>query len=368
MTNGDLLRKLFTSYKRRDDQAFAAVAQQIVDDERNKHHNLLAEDLSRILEGASSPANRRASNLPTRRLEPLSKPRDSDDLLFDIRQPRHSLNDILLSKENESTVYDVLRQFKHGDRLRSFGLSPSSHLLFCGPPGCGKSLCADVIAFELDLPLLYVRFDGIISSYLGETAANLRKVFDFARRGSWVVFFDEFDAIGKDRNDIQEHGELKRVVNSFLQLLDNFSSESLVIAATNHEGLLDPALWRRFDEILLFAPPSQEQIIPLLSMKLGGIRHIDVDLEYVATLMVGLTQADIERVCRDAIKERLLENQASIVTGDLVRSTKRQRRRLSIASPIAKNESYGYLEDVVNATALPDESIRSSSTAPRRTT
>jgi len=148
------------------------------------------------------------------------------------------------------------------------GFQPATKLLFCGPPGCGKTLCAEIIASELGLPLLYTRFDAIVSSYLGETAANLRKVFEYASSSRWVVLFDEFDAIGKARDDAAEHGELKRVINSFLQLLDGFTAPSILIAATNHEQLLDPALWRRFDEILVFPRPSVHEIRSLLGMKL----------------------------------------------------------------------------------------------------
>src|SRR5262249_4991728 len=134
----------------------------------------------------------------------------------------------------------------------------------CGPPGCGKSVVAEGLAHDLYLPLATVRFDAVVSSYLGETGANLRKVFDFARGRPVVLLFDEFDAIGKHRTALDEHGELKRVVTSFLQLLDSFHAETLTIAATNHQGLLDPALWRRFDEILYFPPPNSEETESLL--------------------------------------------------------------------------------------------------------
>ena len=131
-------------------------------------------------------------------------------------------------------------------------------------PGCGRTVSAEAIAAELYLPLALVRFDAVVSSYLGETAANLRKVFDFARSRPMVVLFDEFDAIGKDRASLEEHGEIKRVVNSFLQILDGFRSDTVAIAATNHQGLLDPALWRRFDEIVFFDMPCAAAIEDLL--------------------------------------------------------------------------------------------------------
>ncbi len=127
--------------------------------------------------------------------------------------------------------------------LEANGLVPIRRVIFCGPSGCGKTAMAEAMSAELAIPMLYVRFDAVVSSLLGETAANLRKVFEYARRGQWVLFFDEFDAIGRSRDDTTEHGEIKLVLNSFLQIVDNFDGRSLVIAATNFEQVLDPAVY-----------------------------------------------------------------------------------------------------------------------------
>jgi SpoVK/Ycf46/Vps4 family AAA+-type ATPase len=189
------------------------------------------------------------------------------------------------------------------------------------------------------LPLLYTHFDAVVSSYLGETASNIRKVFEYASRGSWVVFFDEFDAIGKSRDDPTEHGELKRVVNSFLQLLDGFHSESIVIAATNHEALLDSALWRRFDEVIFFGPPSREQIEPLLELKLRPLRHSNVKLSRFVPKLAGLTHADVERICRDAMKTCLMDGEANLSSEALSGAIERQRRRLAIIESGAPRRS-----------------------------
>jgi SpoVK/Ycf46/Vps4 family AAA+-type ATPase len=212
-------------------------------------------------------------------------------------------------------------------------VKPSNLILFCGPPGCGKSVSAEAIAAELYLPLVTVRFDAVVSSYLGETAANLRRVFEFAANRPMVVLFDEFDAIGKDRASVEEHGEIKRAVNSFLQILDGFRSETLTIAATNHEGLLDTALWRRFDEIVYFDRPDQEAIIELL---LSNFRQIgideSVDLPSMALTMIGLSHADIERICRDAIKSKVLTRPGPIDSALLSEMLDRQRRRVAISA------------------------------------
>jgi SpoVK/Ycf46/Vps4 family AAA+-type ATPase len=170
----------------------------------------------------------------------------------------------------------------------------------------------------------------VVSSYLGETAANLRKVFDFARSRPVVVLFDEFDAIGKYRTDESEHGELKRVVNSFLQMMDSFRGESLMIAATNHQGLLDSALWRRFDEIVFFGMPDELMIRELI---IRNLRQISVTpavrTEQIASSLVGMSHADVERVCLDAIKTAILENGGAVDAQILASAVTRQRERMA---------------------------------------
>jgi len=200
-------------------------------------------------------------------------------------------------------------------------------------------MCAEVMASELGLPLLYVRFDAVISSYLGETAANLRKVFDFASRGTWVLFFDEFDAIGKSRSDSEEHSELKRVVNSFLQIMDSFTAESLVIAATNHEGLLDDALWRRFDEMVYFSRPTQHQIEVLLKKKLANFPHEPLDFVPIAKDLKGLSHADVERICLDAIRSCIV-NCSEMVTSESLRdAVVGEKKRLKLTAGAAKSRT-----------------------------
>jgi SpoVK/Ycf46/Vps4 family AAA+-type ATPase len=176
-----------------------------------------------------------------------------------------------------------------------------------------------------------VRFDAVVSSYLGETASNLRKVFDFARQRPVLLFFDEFDAIGKQRTAADEHGELKRVVNSFLQLLDGFHSETLTVAATNHQGLLDPALWRRFDDILLFPLPTVDEINEFLCTHFRQFPvAAKVRLRDVAKSLQGFSHADIERVAHDAIKDAVLQDVKEVTPSFLKVAVDRQKARRGI--------------------------------------
>jgi SpoVK/Ycf46/Vps4 family AAA+-type ATPase len=327
MARGELLRKLFQSHNLRNEDEFRAVALEVIAEEEKKSNHQLAKDLLRILEASDNPKifPRISNNFGT-----LPKDRERQTLLVDVRNPDRSFADILLGEDNKKVIQRVVDEYRKIELLRTHGLAPMSKLLFCGPPGCGKTLCAEIISREVGHPLLYTRFDAIVSSYLGETAANLRKVFDYASGGRWVILFDEFDAIGKGRDDPHEHGELKRVVNSFLQLLDNFHAPSLVIAATNHERLLDPALWRRFDEIVFFPRPSVRDIKTLLSMKLKNFPHTGIDFNTQAFRMKGLSHADVERICLDAIKTSIIEDKEVVDKSNFDTALKRQKMRLQI--------------------------------------
>lgn len=271
---------------------------------------------------------------PRRLLDFGSLPRDPDrDVpLVDVRDPQHTRADIVLLPEVDRRLTRIMDEFRGRETLARHGLAPKSRLLFVGPPGCGKTLCAEVLAEELGLPLLVARFDGIVSSYLGETAANLRQVFDYARQRLSVLFFDEFDALGKRRDDEQDVGEFKRVVSSFLQFVDAHPREHFVIAATNHAGLLDEALWRRFDEILHFARPSTEELRRLVELRLRGVRKRNVDLDAAVRGMDGFSFADAERVCLEATKAMHLARRKELSQSIFDAELAEQRARITFAS------------------------------------
>jgi SpoVK/Ycf46/Vps4 family AAA+-type ATPase len=334
VARGELLRKLFLSHKRGGEDEFRAAAFEIIAEEQNKNNRQLAKDLLRILDNS----NALASVGPMRDSNGLPKDKEKDALLVEVQSPNATFDDIILRPESKRTIERIIAEFSHSEVLRTHGLAPKSKILFVGPPGCGKTLCAKIISSELGLPLLYTRFDAIVSSYLGETAANLRKVFDYAGNGHWLVLFDEFDAIGKRRDDENEHGELKRVVNSFLQLLDGFSAPSLIVAATNHEQLLDPALWRRFDEIVSFPRPSVQEIAKLIAMKLKNFPATDMNIHTLANSLKGMSHADVERVCFDAIKACIIEGKDALGQSEFDAALKQQKERLLICTNAFKKD------------------------------
>lgn len=314
MARGELLKKLFASYNRSDE--FRAVAMQIIDEEEKKKNLVLAHSLKKTLEAAAArpDANRpngNGSGANSTSLRLLPQERDKRAPLLEPITPTRRRSEVVLSRENVRLLAGVVEEFRRGDAIRHHGLRVRSRLLFCGPPGCGKSLSAEAFAFEVGLPLLIVRFDVLVSSFLGETSGNLRKVFDYAAERPVVLFFDEFDAVARSRDDESEHGELKRVVNALLQLIDRYDTNGFVIAATNYEGRLDPAIWRRFDEVVFFDKPTLSEIRALLGVKLKNFAT-EFDPPSKANKLQGFSHAEIERVCLNAIKQTILKQRNSI--------------------------------------------------------
>lgn len=324
MPTGRLLRQLIKSGLEGNAEAFRAASEEVIKEEREKQHHLLANDLERLLYGRPRDLGR-SPGLP---IAPPPVDRERNLPLVDLREPVRRLEDLILPDETHAALENLLREHHHQDRLASFGLRPADRLLFYGPPGCGKSLTAEVIASELGLPLAVVRVDAVVSSYLGETAANLRKVFDFATTTAAVVLFDEFDALAKERADEAEHGELRRVVNAVLQMMDAYMGRSVLIAATNHDAILDVAIWRRFEEVFVFPPPTLVQLRQLLALKLRGVRReFEIEDVDISTLFKGASHADVERVLRRAIKDMVLAGQEFLTLRHLQAAARRERSR-----------------------------------------
>jgi SpoVK/Ycf46/Vps4 family AAA+-type ATPase len=328
MTAANALRKLVMAHSVGDARQFKATLGEYIAEERRKRHHQLADDLERIY--SNGIAGPRAETLTLLRPSGVDLPRDKEKgtLLLELFEPTVSLSEMIVNDPVRGSLERVITEQRKRDLLMSYGLSPLRKVLFCGPPGCGKTMAAEVLAKELYLPLVLVRFDSVISSYLGETAANLRRVFDFATSRPMVLLFDEFDAIGKRRDDAEEHGELKRVVNAFLQMLDSLRGDALTIAATNHEEMLDSALWRRFDDVIFFEPPSAFQIEELLKRHLRQIGTTEIDWKSCAEVLQGSSHADVKRVAQDAAKNCLLNGARYVNANFLDQAIALQEKRL----------------------------------------
>lgn len=313
-TTGELLRDLVSAHVGEDESRFLEAALHLIQEERRKNHHVLASDLERLLSDGDRSRSSIGALTPFRRFsDDLPKDSERGLNLVEVFEPHRTPDSLVLSEDLRQRIDRIVAEQRDSDVLKAYGLEPARRLLFYGPPGCGKTACAETLATQLDLPLFVVRFDAVVSSYLGETASNLGRVFDWASKRPAVLLFDEFDAIGRRRDDDQEHGELKRVVNSFLQMLDSFRTNGLVIAATNHESLLDNAVWRRFDEALVFDRPVGRQYETLLRLILARF-PVAPRFPFASTsrMLQGFTHADVERACFSAAKSMVLNGHASL--------------------------------------------------------
>lgn len=263
----------------------------------------------------------------------LEIPTDSEKgfPLVHVSEQFYSMDDLIIDSETKERIEYVISENKNSKKLLSYGLKPKQKIILCGPPGTGKTLASKVISSTMGYPFVYVLFDTIISSFLGQTATNIRKIFNFIEKGKFVVLFDEFDIVGKKRDDEQEHGEIKRVVNNFMQMLETYNGESMLIAATNHQHLLDKAIWRRFNEVLFFNLPNTSQRILLFKKYLRVLkRDLDFDLKYFVSNTRGFSAADIATICEDALRMAIIHGQKQIQKSNLVWSLKEQKRRKGI--------------------------------------
>jgi AAA+ superfamily predicted ATPase len=248
MARADLLMTLIKAANAGDRALLRKAVEAMAAEERAKNHRVLAEELEKQI-----PTN--GNGFRTE----YSGTRNAPEVLFE-KTPRRTLCDLVLSKQNRRAIDELVQENHRSDLLRSYNLSPRSRLLLTGAPGNGKTSLAEALANALMVPLVVARYDGLITSFLGETASRLRRLFDYAHTRQCVLFFDEFDTLGKERGDIHETGEIKRVVSSLLLQIDDLPWHVVVVCATNHPELLDRAVWRRFQIRLELTRPTNEQI------------------------------------------------------------------------------------------------------------
>lgn len=317
MARGELMKKLLASYGKEDQ--FRAVAEEIIGEEERKKNKVLARSLRKTLDNLGS-------NPQSKGLAPLIPFPDEAKEFIQRVEPSRTAQDILMSTENVRLFTGLLREYRKSDQIKQHGLEVRSKLLFCGPPGCGKTLCAEVFAHELGLPLFVVQLDRLMSSYLGETATNIRKIFEFARRQPCVLFLDEFDAIARSRDDSAEHSELRRVVNSLLLFIDQIVPSGFLLAATNLDQSLDPAVWRRFDEVVWFDAPDERMTRKFLTNAFKNIKTDFVPSD-MASELLGYSYADLDKICKQAIKLSILGRTKSVSQRHFKAATEDAKRR-----------------------------------------
>ncbi|MHA6697439.1 AAA family ATPase [Chryseobacterium sp. A321] len=266
----------------------------------------LAERIIKVIQGGSG--------LPVYKDQLFEAPVDNETRLniADVIFPKNNNVDIVFSDATHQSVLDFISLANSKEIIKEKGLDINMSLLLYGPPGCGKTSIAKYIAKELDMPLVVARFDSLISSLLGSTAKNIRKLFDYAKSKPCILFLDEFDAIAKARDDSHETGELKRVINSLLQNIDEFSETGgILIAATNHEQLLDSAIWRRFEKVINLTVPNYDEVENLIKIYFkkieDKIEYDDKKIEALSKYLHGYSHSEVIKVLNNAYYNAIIK-------------------------------------------------------------
>ena len=304
------LKSLIRTHFSSNPEAFSTLVLQIAAQEARQGRSSVATEIRDLLD------QQRASNTPAK---PFFLPEQMEEFVR-FESPDVSQAQLVVSESIQKRLEKIILEYRLQNKLKCNGFSNRRKILLHGAPGTGKTMTAKVLAHELHLPLLNIRVDRIMSKYLGESSAHLRKIFEFMKNNTAVYLFDEFDAIGGERSKDNDIGEMRRVLNAFLTLMDQDTSDSLIIAATNNPRLLDQALCRRFDDVLLYTLPDKELrkniILNLLTPYVGK----SFNWESIVNSCDNLSQAEITLACNDAIKEMLLEDKSTLSEQKIIES------------------------------------------------
>nr|WP_067289318.1 ATP-binding protein [Marinobacterium profundum] len=321
MATAAQIKALMKSHVDKDDQRFYSIALQMAAREARQGHTKLACEIKEMIEISQKS---HVSAVPARPTSIVQKVKSDLSGLLELTHPQVHRNLLVLSDEIQDRLDKVILEQRQKDKLAKFGLHPRRKLLFTGSPGTGKTMSAAVLATELKLPLYTIVLDNLITRFMGETAAKLRLIFDHIKQTRAVYLFDEFDSIGTQRGSNNDVGEIRRVLNSFLLFVEQDSSESLIIAATNHPELLDKALYRRFDDNIRFEKPKSGQIRIIIENRLSMFDLSHLDWRSIEKEAEGLSSAEVTRACEDAAKEAVLHHDTYINTELALTAVKRR--------------------------------------------
>jgi AAA+ superfamily predicted ATPase len=313
MAKASQIKSLIQSHYENDTDRFDTISLQLAAHEAKSGHTALANELKKIVDKSKQNKDLDKSNIQFHS--------NSIDELFIHNRPNLDMNDLILTIDQKEKIEKILKEYFNQDKLRGYGLKNRRKVLLSGHPGTGKTMTASVIAAELHLPIYIIQIDKIITKYMGETSAKLRQIFKFIESHKAVYFFDEFDSIGGDRSRDNEVGEMRRVLNAFLQFLEGDQSDSLIITATNNISLLDKALFRRFDDILYYDLPEKEEIKSLFNARLNNF-SFRFKIETIVKEASGLCHADIVKICDNVIKDSIINDLTSIRKEDLIKNIK----------------------------------------------
>ncbi len=302
MATSAQLKALFESYIEHDDERFITYGMQIAAHEAKLGHGKFAQELRQLIDAA----RKKRDSAPEGKAVPLVQPQGELARLLSASYPKTRLSEMILADDISARLDRVIKEQRHIEQITAHGLEPRRKFLLIGPPGTGKTMTAFALAGELHLPLFVIRLESIITKFMGETAAKLRIVFDALQKHRGIYLFDEFDSIGAMRAAGNDVGEIRRILNSFLQFIDHDCSNSMILAATNHPQMLDYALFRRFDDVIEYSLPDAKQIRQLIENRLAGFSEDGINYADLAKRADGLSFAEITRACEDAIKEKII--------------------------------------------------------------
>ena len=313
MATAEQIKSLIRSHLSEQPEQFFTIALQLAAHEAKQGHSALAHEIRTLIDKAKARPGRVIPFTP-----------DLNHLIL-TSEPRERLGALVLSTDMRGRIDRILREYRQKAKLEKHGLSHRRKILLAGPPGTGKTLTAAVLAGELGLPLHTILMDKIVTKFMGETSAKLRQIFDAIQERRGVYLFDEFDAIGGERGRENDVGEMRRVLNSFLQFIERDNSDSLIVAATNSPRMLDQALFRRFDDTLHYHLPEKPEIERLVENRLGSFRQRQMRLDASVKMAELLSHAEITQACDDAIKETILADRKT-VTATLLKQMLQERR------------------------------------------
>ncbi len=309
MATAEQIKSLIRSHLSEDDERFYTLALQVAAHEAHQGHGALAHDIREIIDKARRT---RGSNTL------LKFPQDLAGLVLS-QNSDLPLSALVVPEAFKERIQRVIHEFRQQAKLKKHGMSNRRKLLLAGPPGTGKTMTARILSHELRLPLHTIQVDKLVTKFMGETSAKLRQIFDLIRNEPGIYLFDEFDAIAGDRALENDVGEMRRVLNALLQFIEQDSSDSLIIGATNNHGLLDHALFRRFDDVLHYELPDETARQRLIENVLGTFKG-RFTWKTLLAASEGLSQAEIDHACRDAIKQAILSDKAKVETASLIRA------------------------------------------------
>ncbi len=298
MARSDLLINLIKAMTQGDQTLFQRTLEAIIAEEHSKNHHILADQLSRYLK-SNGYQTTKLNNTGTERVI---------NLFYELT-PKRKMEDLFLPDVVVSQCKELIEEQQRREVLRSYNLEPRHRVLLSGPPGNGKTSLAESLAFELMLPMYVIRYEGIIGSYLGETANRVKSLIEYVRMHQCLLFLDEFDTLAKERGDVHDTGEIKRVVSSLLLQLDSLPSHVVIVTATNHPELLDRAVWRRFQLRLGLPSPSRAQVEKwFISFQQRLSEPLGFSPRTLADKLYGDSYAELEEFCDDVLRKFVLNS------------------------------------------------------------